>query len=98
MPPRSGFSTRVGAVLDHEAAGRDAGHGDVRLEGMSAGSEPVSRNHMNPEAPSQRHIEPSWKRRETRVGFDLQLMACDQHSVEAQSGYPRQHRGTRAVL
>src|SRR5205807_8623307 len=45
-----------------------------------------------------RHIEPSWERRETRVCLDLQLMACDQHSVEAQSGYPRQHRGTRAVL
>ena len=61
----------VGVVLDHEAPGRDAWHGDVRLDGVGAGSEWFPAEDVYDQPPAQRQVEPFGQRAQAGVGFDL---------------------------
>src|SRR6266849_4634658 len=98
MPPRSGFATRVGAVLNHQAPRSDTRHGDVRLERMSASADGPARHHMNHEAPAERHVQALRQWGKSGVGFDLQLVPRDENTIEPQPSDPDQHCRARAIF
>src|SRR2546426_12482816 len=73
MPSWSRFATRVGAVLDHKAARRDAWHRDVRLERVGTRADGLAGDHVKDQATAERHVQPPGQAGENRVLLDIQL-------------------------
>src|SRR5213593_942386 len=98
MPPRSRFTMRLGAVLDHQTARRYPRHGHVSLERMCARSKGRSRHYVDHKPPSQRHVKTLGQRAKAGIRFDLELVAGDEHAVKSETGYTGKHGRAGAVL
>src|SRR5690348_16126545 len=98
MPSGSRISALHGAVFDHQAARRDAGHGDVGLERVRAGPDRIPGDDVDGEAAGERQVQPLGEGRKPRVRLDLQLVPGHRHAVQAQSVDAHEHRRPCAVV